>query len=110
MNSNFFGVEVELWRIGDSLAAPKFNTASKPNEWSRTITEAAKAISEGTRSQKQMASKLFMNEPRQVLLQPAQSKRHRDRTGVWRRSQLDGVAGEKGMQDRLLEAQYRPHQ
>lgn len=22
---NFFGLEVELWRIGDSLAAPKFN-------------------------------------------------------------------------------------
>lgn len=31
----FFGLEVELWQIGDSLAAPKFNIVSKPNEWSR---------------------------------------------------------------------------
>lgn len=31
----FFGLEVELWRIGESLAAPKFNIVSKPNEWSR---------------------------------------------------------------------------
>lgn len=29
----FFGLEVELWRIGDSPAAPKFNIVSKPNDW-----------------------------------------------------------------------------
>ena len=32
---NFFGLEVELWRIGDSPVAPKFNVVSKPN----TITK-----------------------------------------------------------------------
>lgn len=32
-NINFFGLEVELWRIGNSPAAPKFNVVSKPNEW-----------------------------------------------------------------------------
>lgn len=31
---NFFGLEVELWRIADSPIAPKFNIISKPNEWS----------------------------------------------------------------------------
>lgn len=41
---NFFGVEVELWRIGDSLAAPKFNIVSKPNEWTRSITQASRQI------------------------------------------------------------------
>ena len=29
----FFGLEIELWRIGDSSAAPKFNVVSQPNEW-----------------------------------------------------------------------------
>ena len=29
----FFGLEVELWKIGNSPAAPKFNVVSKPNEW-----------------------------------------------------------------------------
>ncbi len=36
---NFFGLEVELWKIGDSRLAPKFNLVSKPNDWSKTIVE-----------------------------------------------------------------------
>jgi len=31
----FFGLEIELWRIGDSPPAPKFNIVSKPNEWTK---------------------------------------------------------------------------
>ena len=38
---NFFGLEVELWQIGDSDIAPKFNVTSKPNDWTRTVSEAA---------------------------------------------------------------------
>ena len=30
---NFFGLEIELWRIGDSAVAPKFNVVSQPNDW-----------------------------------------------------------------------------
>ncbi|HDS29854.1 MAG TPA: DUF4268 domain-containing protein [Firmicutes bacterium] len=37
---NFFGLEIELWRIGDSDIAPKFNVVSKPNEWARNIASA----------------------------------------------------------------------
>jgi hypothetical protein len=40
----FFGLEVELWRIGDSPAAPKFNIVSKPNDWSQSVAQAARAI------------------------------------------------------------------
>lgn len=40
----FFGLEVELWRIGNSPAAPKFNIASKPNNWSRSVAQAARVI------------------------------------------------------------------
>lgn len=38
----FFGLEVELWKIGESPIAPKFNIVSKPNDWSRSIQSAAK--------------------------------------------------------------------
>ena len=31
----FFGLEVELWKIGESRAAPKFNIVSKPNDWTQ---------------------------------------------------------------------------
>ena len=40
----FFGLEVELWKIGDSQAAPKFNIVSKPNEWARSVGQAARQI------------------------------------------------------------------
>lgn len=37
----FFGLEIELWKIGTSPAAPKFNIVSKPNDWSRAAAKAA---------------------------------------------------------------------
>ena len=42
----FFALEVELWRIGDSPAAPKFNVVSKPNDWSRSTTAAKRVVEE----------------------------------------------------------------
>lgn len=49
----FFGLEVELWRIGDSLMAPKFNVVCKPNDWSRSFITAAKSAAEGTLTENQ---------------------------------------------------------
>lgn len=40
----FFGLEVELWRIGTSPVAPKFNVVSKPNDWSQSVARGARAI------------------------------------------------------------------
>lgn len=40
--ARFFGVELELWRISNSPAAPKFNLVSKPNEWGRDISQSAR--------------------------------------------------------------------
>lgn len=34
---NFFGVEIELIKIGDSPAAPMFNVIAKPNGWSKDV-------------------------------------------------------------------------
>ena len=44
----FFGLEVELWQIGDSPMAPKFNIVSKPNDWSRSVGQTARQIETGT--------------------------------------------------------------
>jgi hypothetical protein len=41
---SFFGLEVELWKIGNSPAAPKFNIISQPNNWSKTVARAAKNL------------------------------------------------------------------
>ena len=47
----FFALEVELWRIGDSPAAPKFNVVSKPNTWSQGAIAGKRAIDEGALSE-----------------------------------------------------------
>lgn len=38
---HFFGIEIELWRIGDSNLAPKFSLVSNPNDWSKTVRAVA---------------------------------------------------------------------
>jgi hypothetical protein len=42
---SFFGLEVELWRIGNSPPAPKFNVVSKPNDWSKAVRQQTGAAS-----------------------------------------------------------------
>lgn len=46
----FFGLEVELWRIGDSAPAPKFNIVSAPNDWSKTVAETARSAESNERA------------------------------------------------------------
>lgn len=41
---NFFGLEIELWRIGNSPIAPKFNVISKPNDWTKTVAAGAAQV------------------------------------------------------------------
>lgn len=40
---DFFAVEIEVWRIGDSPPAPRFNIACRPNDWADTVKEITKA-------------------------------------------------------------------
>lgn len=45
----YFGIEVRVWRIGDSTPAPQFEIVSKPKDWRRTISrKAQKAASKVT--------------------------------------------------------------
>lgn len=45
---DFFAVEIELWRIGDSPMAPSFNVVVKPNDWAKTGQQNAKAAATTT--------------------------------------------------------------
>lgn len=40
---SFFGMEVELWRIGNSPAAPRFTIVSQPNDWEENVRGVATA-------------------------------------------------------------------
>ena len=39
---HFFGLEIELWQIGSSVPAPKFNLVAKPNDWSKTVKDVSR--------------------------------------------------------------------
>lgn len=40
---NFFAVEIELWRIGQSDYAPRFNVRVQPNDWARAAARSGTA-------------------------------------------------------------------
>lgn len=42
----FFGVELQLWRIGESAFAPKFDVVSRPNDWQKQLTQQTAVTSE----------------------------------------------------------------
>ena len=58
-NLSFFCVEVELWRIGDSPYAPKFEVVVKPNDWAKSGREQARAATSGSPT-KQLQQKFWM--------------------------------------------------
>ena len=55
----FFGLEVELWKIGGSPAAPKFNIVAKPNEWTRSASEGARRAASGEKSPLRLKYKAY---------------------------------------------------
>ena len=50
----FFGLEIELWQIGNSPPAPKFNMVSRPNDWVRSVSEMTHTDSENMTPWKQL--------------------------------------------------------
>ena len=56
---SFFGVQVELWRIGNSPLAPNFEVVVKPNDWAKSGREQARAAT-STSPTKQLQQKFWM--------------------------------------------------
>src|SRR5206468_3732543 len=65
---NFFGLEIELWRIEDSPLAPKFNVVSKPNDWSNTVRESASGAGAAAVTSTQQLHLEFWTQFRQYML------------------------------------------
>ena len=67
----FFGIEIELYRIGDSLAAPMFNVVSKPNDWSKEVKKTASNLTLNDagilRQEYWQAFKTFMEDSKSFL-------------------------------------------
>jgi hypothetical protein len=42
-HANFFLLQIEAWKIGDSAPAPRFNIIAKPNDWAKHVKAATAA-------------------------------------------------------------------
>jgi Domain of unknown function (DUF4268) len=60
----FYGVELELLRVGNSPAAPRFNVVSTPNEFSK---EAQEEVSEEPLSENRLTQLSFWTQYREYL-------------------------------------------
>ena len=56
-----------MWRIGESLAAPKFNVVSKPNNWSRSVAQAVRAIDDSNLSSTAVMQRAYWDALHAVL-------------------------------------------
>lgn len=88
---NFFAVEVELWKIGDSPLAPKFEVVVKPNEWAKTGREQARAAA-ATTPTKQLQQKFWLALVEHLAAKAPQIRPQKPRAQHWLNNSI-GRAG-----------------
>lgn len=82
-HTRFFGVEINVVRIGDSEAAPMFKLVAQPNDWEKSV-RAATTVVEGL-SEKEQLQQRFWARLMQVLQRdrPSWSRATRPPRGSW---------------------------
>ena len=68
---NFFGLEIDLWRIAGSPVAPKFNVISKPNDWVRAVTAGASRAEPKALTAAKLLQRRFWTGFREYVLETA---------------------------------------
>lgn len=92
-NLSFFGVQIELWKIGDSPFAPKFEVVVKPNDWTRAGREQARAATTATPI-KQLQQKFWMALVEKLSKEAPQIRPQKPRPQHW----LNNAVGRAGFE------------
>ena len=104
----FYGLEMELWRIGGSVPAPKFNIVCRPNDWQRAAKERAEGGSTAASDLKQLQL-AYWTALHDLLRQPGHhvkpQKPHPQnwayytlgRAGAWLSATINSVTDELGV-------------
>ena len=88
---SFFAVEIELWRIGDSPLAPKFEVVAKPNDWAKSGREQASAAASASPT-KQLQQKFWMALIQNLTAKAPQIRPQKPRPQHWLNNSI-GRAG-----------------
>ena len=88
----FFAVRVEVWRIGDSLPAPRFNVVAQPSEFQRQLVKETQT----ERTAKQLAYHDFYVDLLQRLLAASPDFTKSDPANVRHNSWMNFSAGRSG--------------
>ncbi|MDE0396278.1 MAG: DUF4268 domain-containing protein [Candidatus Poribacteria bacterium] len=59
---SYFGVEIKVWKIGDSKPAPQFEIISKPNDWNRTVSRKTQRAVRNDLSEDRLLQEKFWEE------------------------------------------------
>lgn len=81
-NFKFFALEVELWAIGDSEYAPKFNIVCKPNQWSRNAKDGLRNLDQ-TMSETKLLQRDFWEQFSEHLTKHHNVQPQKSRTQHW---------------------------
>ena len=64
----YFGVEIKVWRIGDSGPAPQFEIVSSPNDWHREVSHDTERVVNTDLTKTQRLQKKFWTELRDYMI------------------------------------------
>jgi len=59
---NIFAIKMEVWKIGDSKPAPKFQVICSPNDWAKTVKDVSKGSGGNKLSETNLLQLDFWNE------------------------------------------------
>ncbi len=65
----FFGIEIKLWKIDDSQAAPQFEIVTNPNDWRGTVTKNTKRAIKGELSDTDLQLERYWSGLRDYMIQ-----------------------------------------
>ena len=88
----FFAVSLEVWRIGNSLPAPRFNVVAQPSEFQRNLVKETQT----ERTEKQLAYHNFYVDLLQHLLAASPDFTKSDPANVRHNSWMNFSAGRSG--------------
>lgn len=75
----YFGVEIKVWKIGDSARAPQFEIVSSPNDWRREVSQEARRAETENFSPARLQRKKFWTQFHDYMTQIGSQLRLRER-------------------------------